>query len=573
MLPLCNEVEAAPAGWSSGPVAQGSYAESSAAVDANGHVHLAFEDFTSNMVRYATNLNGSYVLQDIDLANGYWVSLDVDSNAKVHVIYYQQPTQSVRYATNAGGSWAIMSLANHSGPGWFNDIAVDTNDKVHAVYTNLTDGHFVYVTNAQGAWSYEFPDDRAVGSGNPAIDTDATDQPHISYVDTTHGWLVYAKRNGTSWASTVVDSAGNVQGRSDLLVDTTGKIHIAYYTSNNQVHYATNAGGAWSTEVVGTERPLLNSVNKIALDSANRPHIAFFDYVSGSSDPHVVYAEKVQGTWVSTRFDQWSWTPSIAIVPPNNLHIFYQDSSSAQQMLYANITLTVVASTIPSAPTSFQAVGGNGQVELSWSPPADNGGVALTGYKLYRTLTPGAYSTPLVTLSSGALSFIDTTVSNGQTYYYTVSALNSVGEGPKATERSATPSGSSVDPPGLVIGLKATTVGNIVTLSWTKPSTGGPVSGYRIFRSTTDSNPVQISEISHSFTSSSEILPSDDQTYYYWVAAYNSAGNGPTGSSVSAMAQPVGIGIVAILVIVAIVAVVAFVFIIIMIRRNKQGRL
>ena len=43
----------------------------------------------------------------------------------------------------------------------------------------------------------------------------------------------------------------------------------------------------------------------------------------------------------------------------------------------------------PAAPTLDSATAGNGSVALAWSPPASNGGAAITGYTIYRGTTSG----------------------------------------------------------------------------------------------------------------------------------------------------------------------------------------
>jgi titin len=94
--------------------------------------------------------------------------------------------------------------------------------------------------------------------------------------------------------------------------------------------------------------------------------------------------------------------------------------------------------TAPSAPQGLVAVASDGFVRLTWQPPADTGGSAITGYRIYRGTAPGTgvllQSTAVVT------SFDDTTVTNETTYYYTVSAENAVGEGSPTGEVSARPS-------------------------------------------------------------------------------------------------------------------------------------
>lgn len=86
----------------------------------------------------------------------------------------------------------------------------------------------------------------------------------------------------------------------------------------------------------------------------------------------------------------------------------------------------------PAAPSQVTASGGNTQVTLNWSyvPTA-------TSYNIYRG---GAL---LATVASPLASYADTTVANGASYSYTVSAVNGVGEGPQSTSASATPAAPS----------------------------------------------------------------------------------------------------------------------------------
>src|SRR5690606_19750396 len=47
----------------------------------------------------------------------------------------------------------------------------------------------------------------------------------------------------------------------------------------------------------------------------------------------------------------------------------------------------VTPKTVPDAPTGVTAVAGNGEVTITFTEPADNGGSAITGYRV--TSTPG----------------------------------------------------------------------------------------------------------------------------------------------------------------------------------------
>ncbi|MFC0430883.1 PKD domain-containing protein [Kutzneria buriramensis] len=131
------------------------------------------------------------------------------------------------------------------------------------------------------------------------------------------------------------------------------------------------------------------------------------------------------------------------------------DSASPAKTASSSVTITAdpVAGTAPGAPTGLTATGGNGQVSLNWQAPANNGGVNITSYKVYRGTASGGETL----LTSGGcgnvgvvLSCTDTGLTNGQVYYYKVSAVNAIGEGAQSAEASATPTGSSCPPTQLL---------------------------------------------------------------------------------------------------------------------------
>ena len=85
-------------------------------------------------------------------------------------------------------------------------------------------------------------------------------------------------------------------------------------------------------------------------------------------------------------------------------------------------------------PTNLVATGGNAKVDLSWD--AVDG---ATNYIVKRSETPGGpYTTTFPAISSTS-TFTDTSVTNGTTYYYVVTAVVNGGESPNSNEVSATP--------------------------------------------------------------------------------------------------------------------------------------
>jgi fibronectin type 3 domain-containing protein len=103
-----------------------------------------------------------------------------------------------------------------------------------------------------------------------------------------------------------------------------------------------------------------------------------------------------------------------------------------------NATPTAPA-TPPAMPTGLQATAGNAQVSLSW-----NASTSATSYNVKRsTVTGGPFSTSLA--SPTATNFVDTTVTNGTTYFYVVSAVNASGESANSAQANATPAGPTAN--------------------------------------------------------------------------------------------------------------------------------
>ncbi len=110
-------------------------------------------------------------------------------------------------------------------------------------------------------------------------------------------------------------------------------------------------------------------------------------------------------------------------------------------LVYAGSDLSVPppSPTLPTAPSLTSATPGNASVGLAWTAPSSDGGATITGYEVYRGTSPGGESgTPIASLGN-VLTYNDSPVTNGTTYYYKVAAVNSQGTGPQSNERSATP--------------------------------------------------------------------------------------------------------------------------------------
>jgi cellulose 1,4-beta-cellobiosidase len=192
-----------------------------------------------------------------------------------------------------------------------------------------------------------------------------------------------------------------------------------------------------------------------------------------------------------------------------------------------SITLFVIPSgsvlSSPSAPTGLAATVGSGTVTLTW-----NAAAGATGYAVKRGSVSGGPYTTIAT--PAATSYTDGGLTNGSAYYYVVSASNSAGNSPNSSEVSATPIGAQ--PPAAPTGLMATKGNKQVVLNWNAVS---GATSYNVYRGTSPgaegSTPIATGVTSTSYTNT---RLTNGKTYYYQVAAVNSAGTGPRSNEASA---------------------------------------
>lgn len=94
---------------------------------------------------------------------------------------------------------------------------------------------------------------------------------------------------------------------------------------------------------------------------------------------------------------------------------------------------------VPSAPRNLVAAPGMnvGEVRLTWQAPLDSGGTSISTYRVYRRNESSVAM--LLTELGSALAYTDAHRPNGTRWYYNVTAVNFVGEGPSSPEVSSLP--------------------------------------------------------------------------------------------------------------------------------------
>ena len=116
-------------------------------------------------------------------------------------------------------------------------------------------------------------------------------------------------------------------------------------------------------------------------------------------------------------------------LPPGATYRYRVSAHSSFGTSSASAIVRATTNTRPRAPTGLTATAnGSMRIDLSWSAPANDGGTAVTGYRIEHTLDGGSNWSDLVAdTDSTGTSYSDTGLPAGATRYYRVSAINAAG--------------------------------------------------------------------------------------------------------------------------------------------------
>jgi hypothetical protein len=205
--------------------------------------------------------------------------------------------------------------------------------------------------------------------------------------------------------------------------------------------------------------------------------------------------------------------------------------SAASVQVAATSLVPVPVPTAPAAPTGVNATGGANQTTISWSAVS-----ATTSYNLYWSTTSGVTIANGTRIAGVTSPYVQTGLSAGSSYYYVVSAVNSVGESVASTQASAT---TNLPPPAVPVaptGVSATGGANQVSVSW---STVSGATSYNLYWSTTSgvttATGTKISAVTSPYVQTGLTAGA---TYYYIVTAVNSSGESPASAQASTTTNP-----------------------------------
>ena len=188
---------------------------------------------------------------------------------------------------------------------------------------------------------------------------------------------------------------------------------------------------------------------------------------------------------------------------------------------YGSAASATVAGT-PGTPTSFAGVANApNQIALSWTAPADTGGLAITGYRITRNGS--------VTLDVSGTTANIVSLQAGTSYSFTVAAQNSLGYGTPSAAINVTAAAAPQTPaaPTVVTDYRQAVV------SWSAPSNNGAaISSYTVEYTASGGATESVTTPNLSATISNL---TNGTTYTFRVSATNSAGTGTPSATTAAV--------------------------------------
>lgn len=194
---------------------------------------------------------------------------------------------------------------------------------------------------------------------------------------------------------------------------------------------------------------------------------------------------------------------------------------------------------VPSAPAVQVEQGQSaGELRVSWQPPADNGGLSVSAFVVFRAEARSGPFVEVATVTDASV-FVDSDLSPGTTFYYQVRAQNAAGIGLE----SSVDAEATFDTPTAPRQMAATRVyaAGEINVTWHVPEHDGglEVSRYVVSRANASAGPFVEVAVVADVTWYLDVGLQAGARFWYRVVAENAAGPGLVSATVHATTHDV----------------------------------
>jgi fibronectin type 3 domain-containing protein len=454
--------------------------------------------FVTKLNPAGTDLIYSTFLGESGYECGWGIVVDSDE-----YVYVTGETNSDGFPTNVN---AYDRTFNGSSDVFMTKFNPDGSDYIYSTFlggNGIDSGFGIKVDIAGNAY--------ITGSAGPGF-PNTTGAYDTTYNSGSDAFVTKLNPSGTNLVYSTYIGGMSAESGKDIDIDSNGYVYI---TGSTQSADFPNTTGSFDNEYNGLGDSFISKLIPSATD------LVYSTFIGGTNTDEGLgiavdsngYAYITGSTW-SNDF-------------PNTTGAFDNSSNGNRDVFVSKLDLT----TVPLRPQNLQAVASDTKVDLSWEAPSDDGGSPIANYTIYRGTTSGGET--FQALIGDVLTYADINVTNGQMYYYKVSAINAVGEGPNSTEVNAKPLGLPSEPRDLQVSYGD----SFVRLIWTEPNSNGGsiITNYSIYRGPTSDSVTFLVRIGDDLTYVDSDL-TNGQVYYYRIKAMNEVGDSPLSNA--AFGQP-----------------------------------
>jgi hypothetical protein len=473
------------------------------------------------------------------------------------------PTASVATVHDHGAAVTWTAPASNNSPITsyrvvINDTTVNNQSTVvtgstATSYTagSLTNGHAytfaVAAINAGGAGPTSAASNAVTPYGTPGAPASVTASPHDRSATIT--WTAPTNTNGapvTGYTVTLTDSTtpsnggqtytGNASTLSCVLAGLTdGDSYLATVT-------ATTAGGsasATSATFIPAGPPAAPAAPTV---TAGLRQVAV-SWTAPASNGAAITGYTVTATDLDTPGNggqsctAFSTNCTVTGLTPGDRYTFIVvATNTAGNSPPSPASVAAVPYAPPAAPTAPTATAGASSATVTWTAPAANGS-PIGSYQMYGTDFTNSANSGLMCITADTSCIIGGLVA-GDTYTFTIQAVNSAGSSPASPPSNAVQPYTVPDPPSSVTAHPAT---GSATITWTQPGSdgGSPITGYTVTLNDTSntSNGGQTCTVT-ALTCTIAGLTNGD-SYVAQVVASNAVGD--SAPATSAAVTPIGV--------------------------------
>ncbi len=204
------------------------------------------------------------------------------------------------------------------------------------------------------------------------------------------------------------------------------KLYVNHYgTSDGAIVFENRDGGAGVGDIA-------SPVNAFPADNAYHSLALVADEAAGTATIYLDGAVVASGTTITNSATNGQINLGQFVGGAFLSASEFDDFRIYQGLLTGPQIAALSGAAKPSAPTNLAGVGGNGFATLTWT------GVSGAAYNVKRSLTSGGPYTTVAT-NVATTTYTDSGLTNGVTYYYVVTAVNTAGESGNSNQAAVTP--------------------------------------------------------------------------------------------------------------------------------------